>query len=419
MFWLVETKDQLKDFNSHQYQEVYIEIIPSNIKEHPMLNDICCVYIRPLSSLKGFILPVTHSETQKLEYSEILETIQEFQTLYVRDKKEFLHYIVHNNVIDISPNHSTLPEYTLTHRHFYNKYPHIENINSIVPIVKHYEYCEEIYNNLKDNISHPYNKFFNNKTSIVFNALEQSGIKINNKLFTEYFYKEENDLVYTQYNLKTLTSRPSNTFKGVNYAALNKENKSRECFIPRNDRFIEIDISAYHPSILAKLIDYDFKGADIHQYFANLYKVDYKRAKEITFQQLYGGVFDEYKNLEFFQKTQKYIDETWNTFNSQGFIECPISKHIFDKTKLKDMNPSKLLNYILQATETDLNVLILWDIFKLLRSNNTKLVLYTYDSFTFDAVDEEEEVMLNIQDIFKKHKLNIKQVSGTNYNNLK
>jgi hypothetical protein len=83
------------------------------------------------------------------------------------------------------------------------------------------------------------------------------------------------------------------------------------------------------------------------------------------------------------------------------------------------MNPSKLLNYILQATETDLNVLILWDIFKLLRSNNTKLVLYTYDSFTFDAVDEEEEVMLNIQDIFKKHKLNIKQVSGTNYNNLK
>jgi len=419
MYWLIETKSQLEEFKSLSYKEAYIEIIASNIIEHPILNSICSIYIRPLSSTKGFIIPINHTETQKLEEDQIFETINNLQTLYVRDKKEFLHYIIHKNIIDISPTHPTIPDYTLTHKYFYRKYPNIKNINSIVPIVKHYEYCEELYNKLKDNIDKPYNKFFNNKTSIVFNALEQSGIKINNKLFTEHFYKEENDIIYTQYNLKTLTSRPSNSFKGVNYAALNKEDKSRECFIPRNDRFIEIDISAYHPSILAKLIDYDFKGKDIHQYFADLYKVDYKRAKEITFQQLYGGVFDEYKNLEFFQKTQKYIDETWDTFNSQGFIECPISKHIFKKETLKDMNPSKLLNYILQASETDLNVLILWDIFKLLRSNNTKLVLYTYDSFTFDAVDEEKEVMLNIQDIFKKHKLNIKQVSGTNYNNLK
>ena len=48
------------------------------------------------------------------------------------------------------------------------------------------------------------------------------------------------------------------------------------------------------------------------------------------------------------------------------------------------MNPQKLLNYVLQNLETANNVLILWDIFKILRGKNTKLVLYVYDSFLFD-----------------------------------
>ena len=85
---------------------------------------------------------------------------------------------------------------------------------------------------------------------------------------------------------------------------------------------------------------------------------------------------------------------------------------------MKNMNPQKLLNYILQATETDMNVLLLWDIFKTLHGNNTKLVLYTYDSFTFDTLDEEEEVMLNIQNIFKKHNLQFKTSIGYNYGDL-
>ena len=36
---------------------------------------------------------------------------------------------------------------------------------------------------------------------------------------------------------------------------------------------------------------------------AEVYKVDYEKSKELTFKQLYGGVFKEYENLEFFKKT--------------------------------------------------------------------------------------------------------------------
>jgi hypothetical protein len=61
----------------------------------------------------------------------------------------------------------------------------------------------------------------------------------------------------------------------------------------------------------------------------------------------------------------------------------------------------------------------LWDIFKVLRGKNTKLVLYVYDSFLFDFDKSEPEVMLKITGIFNKYKLQTKTKTGTNYNNLK
>ena len=48
--------------------------------------------------------------------------------------------------------------------------------------------------------------------------------------------------------------------------------------------FIEIDISAYHPSLAAHLVDYKFDTDDIHKSFAEMYGVDYKKSKEAYFQ---------------------------------------------------------------------------------------------------------------------------------------
>ena len=56
-------------------------------------------------------------------------------------------------------------------------------------------------------------------------------------------------------------------------------------------------------------MDFDFGEGDIHQAFADMYGVDYKKAKELTFKQLYGGVFKEYKDLEFFKRVEKYIED--------------------------------------------------------------------------------------------------------------
>ena len=250
---------------------------------------------------------------------------------------------------------------------------------------------------------------------MVFNAIERNGIRIDREKFKSHFHDVDREYIYTQYNFKTLTGRPSNKFKGVNYAALNKENKSRESFIPRNDIFAEFDIGAYHPTLLAKLVGYDFGDEDIHTAFAEMYGVDYKKAKELTFKQLYGGVFDQYKDLEFFKKVQVYTDSLWEEFNEKGWIECPISKHRFVKEKLDEMKPQKLLNYVLQNLETSMNVHILWEIIKLLRNKKTKIVLYTYDSFLFDVSKEEEGILQEIKELFNKNKLQIKTCHGSNY----
>jgi hypothetical protein len=153
--------------------------------------------------------------------------------------------------------------------------------------------------------------------------------------------------------------------------------------------------------------------------FAQMYGVDYKQSKEITFKQLYGGIWKEYRELEFFQKVQAYVDDLWKHFDSFGYIVCPVSGHKFIKSEMEDMNPQKLLNYVLQNLETANNVLILWDIFKILRGKNTKLVLYVYDSFLLDFDKNETEVIEQIKQVFNKYKLQIKIKTGTNYNNLK
>jgi hypothetical protein len=416
LFWLIENTNQLKGFYNKGYKEAYIEVIPYSYKTHPVTNKISLVYVHPLDAHKGYIISINHSESMPLNSEYIAELIGSYDTLYVWGKKEFLHYYVHKNIIDIS---LASPEYemetTKAHQILQQRAKDKLDINRIVPIVKHYETCEKNYNNLKQYFNEPVNEFYNNRVPLVFNSIERSGLRVNRELFKQYFDKDWGDKVYTQYNYRTTTTRPSNRFGGVNFAALNKENGTRKTFIPENGRLVEIDISAYHPTLASSLIHYNFSDDDIHRSFARLYKVDYKKAKELTFKQLYGGVFKQYQHLEFFKKIQTYINEIWNQFQNEGFIECPISKYRFERDKLDNMNPQKLFNYLLQNLETATNVRILWEIIKILKSKKTKLILYTYDAFLLDVHKGEKEEIKLILDVFKKHKLKVKIKHGSNY----
>jgi hypothetical protein len=82
------------------------------------------------------------------------------------------------------------------------------------------------------------------------------------------------------------------------------------------------------------------------------------------------------------------------------------------------MNSLKLMNYLLQNLETSNNVLILYDILKLLRGKQTKVVLYTYDSILLDVDKKEEEIVEKIKEVFRIFNLKIKCKNGKNYGNL-
>ena len=417
MYWLIEDSDKVETFCRIKHEVAYVEVIPTSHNLHPVENEICALYIHPRDDSKGYIIPVNHSETINLTIEDCLEVLNSIKNIYVRDRKEFLHYfqIKHSYQYTPSP-HTYIPQLTTAHTHIYHKNTKIHNLNTIVPIVKHYEVCEQNFANF--NIQNELNPFYN-KAALVFNQLECAGIKVDQTLFEQYFDREVNEFIYTQYNLNTLTTRPSNTFNNLNFSSLNKDNGERQCFIPRNDIFIEMDISAFHPTLLANILGYTFDSSDIHGDFAKMYGVDYAKAKEITFKQLYGGIWKEYKEIEFFKLAQTYIDKLWDSFKQNGYIRCPISNYRFLKSKLEDMNPQKLLNYVLQNLETSTNVIILYEIFKILRGKNTKLILYVFDSFLFDVDESEKEIFTQIENIFKEKNLQIKIKSGTNYNNIK
>ena len=408
MFWLIETNKQLEEFKKKEFKKVFIEPLYSNDNLHPLKRGVVAFYIREINYKKGFIINLNHSEATWCDLDKVYELIGKFDEIFMDD----FPLKVPENTTDIhfiSP--TDIPDPTPCYDFFYRKYPHIVNIGAIIPIVKQYEHYETVFNACQHVFTMDKPKhfdFYNNKATNVFWWIEQEGIKVNPIKFEEHFGVDCNR-TFTQFNLKTTTTRPSNSFGGINYAALDKKSGCREAIIPDNDFLLEIDISAYHPTLAAQLVDYEFEEEDIHQAFADMYGVDYKKAKELTFKQLYGGVFKEYKDLEFFKKVEKYIED----ISSKKEYVCK-SGYVF-KTGMKKQ---KLFNYILQNTETYYNVLILEKMIGLLKDKKTKIIHYTYDSFLLDVNKEERDVIQSIIDVFKEYKFNVKIEAGPNYGSL-
>jgi hypothetical protein len=418
MFWLIENNNQLEDLYESIQTDIFVELILYNDNIHPALNKVSLIYIKNTDNKsKGYIISVNHSESLPIKLNHIEKLFKKAKTIYVRDIKKFLYFFQLKHVKDALYNTNILnTPNTTAHEYFYKINENKHDLNRIIPITKHYEKYELIFNQLSFTPDE-----YICKSSKAFFYIEQNGLKIDKTLFKQYYDKVneifsiQDDTIYSQYNLHTTTGRPSNSFNHINFAALNKENGCRSIFIPRNDVLIEFDISAYHPMLTAKLIDYDFNDINPYQVFAEMYKTEVKEAKILTFQQLYGTIHSKYLHFEFFQKLQNYIDKIWYEFQNEGYITCP-SGYKFYKNVLDDMNPQKLFNYLLQNIETSTNVDIIWGFIKILKNKKTKLILYTYDAFLLDFKEDEIEIINEIKQLFEDKKLKIKVKYGDSYN---
>ena len=271
-----------------------------------------------------------------------------------------------------------------------------------------------------DSIESRIYKFNNHTLTNVFFEIESNGIKVDKQCFIDSYganlsYPQLNlskGRIYSQYNLYTQTGRPSNTYNSINFAALDKNNGERSCYRPTNDKFVEFDIQGYHPRILGDMIDFNFGDKNTYETLSELLGVSAQEAKELTFKQLYGGVWKEYRNQPFFRDIVTLTDGIWDEY--QYGKQYATRNRIF--TLDKDMTQSKLLNYIIQSHETSNNVVMLDNILNYLRDKQTKLVLYTYDAFLFDYAEEDgKELLLTLKDMIH-YPINIKQ--GKTYHGL-
>jgi len=237
---------------------------------------------------------------------------------------------------------------------------------------------------------------YNENIVATFREIEQNGL-----------YTKEG-MEYTKYNVYTTTGRPANSNNGINYAALNKDDGTRKKYISRfsGGYLAEFDYDAYHLRLIASLVNIEQPEGSFHRYLGKLYfdsdtltKEQYDESKKISFQILYGGIPKEFLRIEYFNKTSEYISKLWDIYNSKGYIETPILKRRLYKRNLKDMNPQKLFNYLIQAYETEMNCKVLKNIFELLEKYSSKMVLYVYDAFIFDVAPEDKKILNKIQDL--------------------
>ena len=128
---------------------------------------------------------------------------------------------------------------------------------------------------------------------------------------------------------------------------------------------------------------------------------EYDKAKQINFHAIYGKIPEKYAFLPIFTKIDDYIKDLWKRYQNDGEVLAPISGKPFT-SKLKDMNPQKLMNYIMQSLETSRNILILKDVLRYLDNKKTKLVLYTYDALLFDFNKEDgKKTLEELQEILE------------------
>ena len=426
MFYIIEKSSQLP----HSFEDCFVRFIPTNDNFHPALTDLSLIYIRPLNDKKGYILCLNHNESLGIDKIELLDwLLYHTGKLWTLDKKKALHwfYPLSDKLFDVNflepVDIKSLDNACISY--YYSKHNTLSNVNCLIPISKHYEMCEAIFN-MALPIIKQYTlgdttfQFNNFRTADVFYNIEKNGIKVDKNCFIDYYqgkltnpqFSLNRSKIYTQYNLYTTTSRPSNTFNSINFAALHKDDGERACFKPENDKFVELDFQGYHPRLIGEMIGFDFpKDKNTYEYLGGILGVSQQEAKELTFKQLYGGVWSEYQSKPFFEKVLSYTDDMWDTYQ--------YGKRLVTENKIfmpdANMTKSKLFNYIVQSKETSTNIQLLELVFNLLEGKKTKLVLYTYDAFLFDYSKEDGNLIQEIINILD-YPVNIKQ--GKTYHGL-
>jgi len=433
---ITESKESyLKLIKETEINDFILIPIFYNDKVHPILNNISIIYI---SKNEEFVVPINHPDCLNISNEEVNKLLSLIKLSknkkFIIDKRniqhnfkeeldetwkdmELLDYIISNKL------KNNFYEYTQAHKFIYRKFYNNSENNLIIPLQKHIEYLHNIKDKilkLLENKNILESDTYNKMNSLLLNNLyriERNGIKTDNA----------DELIFYKYNPYTSTERPSCTYNGFNFVAMNKNDGTRKHFISRfsdSGYLLLIDYNAYHFYLIADIIGEKFKE---HPYkvlgkiFFNkddLTEEEYKQSKQLLFEIIYGNIPEEFLSIPFFYKTQKFITELYRFYKENSYTETRLFKKKI--SNIKNITPNKLFNYYLQAYETENNMIMLDKLYEFMENYESKTVLYIYDSVLIDFnLNDGKDFILKIKDIIEQdHKFPVSILYGKDYENL-
>lgn len=445
---MIETVD---DYNKFKLENLHgdwiVHIVPIEDELHPVDNIPSILFIRNILTNKNYYFAFDHPDSiptiNKDEF--VRELLLNTNIKWAIDKKSFCQLLPLINVYDTNlcsflKNNiiEKLEEYnTIAHTLIKRQSGGLPMINKSIPLLKH----KELFDNLADSIYKTIKKFkiedsFKYINDIILPTLgeiETNGIYVNREIYQKYFTTKPNkhSYVYSQYNIYTSTGRPSNRYGGVNYAALNHSDGSRNAFTSRygNDgKMIVIDYASFHPRIICSLTKYNIPiNVDIYEYLAKLYfnkkvvdETDIYNAKQLTFKQLYGGVNEKYSHIKYLSNLKTYISNQWEFFQKNNYVLTPFFNRKITSNHIKSPSDTKLFNYILQAVEGEIAIPQIYNVLSYLKGKKTKAVLYTYDAVLYDF--HKDDGLQTLNDIRRLMSMNetfpMKTYIGDTYQNI-
>jgi hypothetical protein len=397
MVKFAETEDTIKQFlNEYKVKDSIIFPIFQNRTEHPFKNRLLLVLV--YIDTDCWVLSDGHNDSLSVD----LKILEEGETKkWIFDSKWLLHKLNLKNWKsgDVVYHLMELKsyDYGMIYHSLTSNYRSVSDF-SYIPITNIIEtvtqFIEENRRYLDDTVSGF--ERYNDTILPAFNRIERNGIP------TEY------GMEYSLYNNFTTTGRPTNGFGGVNYSALNKSDGSRDHIVSKLGEFYQYDYDGYHIRLIGKLIGTEIPETSAHEWLGKQYfgkdeltDEDYQNSKAITFRQLYGGIDVENLEIEFYDKTNRFIQTLYKDFLIKGYLQTRFGKRI-PFQKIDNHNAQKVFNYYLQALETETNTIVIKKLNELLSDTKTNLVLYTYDSFLFDVDKSETHLIPKIEEILNK-----------------
>ena len=435
---IIDDSSELDSLLQEIQKEEVVLVVPilTDHQHHPSINKISCIYVYSSNEIE-FIVPIHHTE-QITGFKEHLNKLLELESIFVHDKKLWLQMGGNNTVFDVKSlwwytyneayddNHY----YTSAHNFYWRRHTNLQHVNTIVPLMKHVEMCQKIRKYawpmiVNSKLTDSY-KRFNMFYPKIFAEIESNGMQVNDSFKMKELIT--NGRVYSNYHYHTTTGRPSNAFRGFNFAAMNKQDGTRDALCSRfeNGALVEFDFDAYHVRLIARLIGYELPPGSIHTYFGKFYfgtetltQEQYEQSKQITFRLLYGHIEKEFLKIPFFQEINDFVYSLWSEWKKDGYIETPLLKRRLYKDSLSNMNQNKLFNYFLQAFETEFTANRLNQLSYLLKGYKTCIILYTYDSVLFDVpIHNAKEILPKIKSCLEGDDFPVKCKVGNIYSKM-